>query len=227
MSPQNFKRGRTRQSVLNYLGMGLVLSLLFVRPAQAVTTALDFNEPSFLVDTNSPYTIGWSFLVNQDFTVEDLGLWDATPSGPLGESHEVGLWTGDGSTLLASVTIQTNSPLVDSFRYEAISAVNLFAGNTYRVGALFTSVTDDWAYQVGNTSPFITTAPELTFLSPGFISGGTLQAPGDGGNAHFGPNFRFSAVPEPSTFVLAGLGLLTLGLVTRCRSSAGPNALRP
>jgi hypothetical protein len=59
-------------------------------------------------------TIGWAFTVVNPVTIDGLGLFDIG-AGNLGvASVPVGLWTGDGSSLLAQVTVTDASTQVAS-----------------------------------------------------------------------------------------------------------------
>ncbi|MEH2049063.1 DUF4082 domain-containing protein [Nostoc sp.] len=164
------------------------------------------NFPAF---NGTNQTIGWSFTANDNLSVTGLGFYDPTPANPLSQSHLVGLWTS-GGTLLASTTVQTNSPLTGSFRYQGITSLNLFSGTSYVIGAAITSPFSD----IYNIPTFVNTAPEITLTgsarnasSGGFSFPSTLTA----GNGRIGPNFSFQtssvAVPEPSDYPLPFIAL--------------------
>jgi hypothetical protein len=157
----------------------------------------------------TPRTLGWRFTVNQDIIVTQLGFFDPTPGDPLSQVHDVGLWTSAG-VLLASTTVQTNSPLTDSFRFEPVSPVQLFAGNLYVIGAEFYPPNLDTYRQF---IPTVTTAPQINFV------GDTLSGPNTGfsfpgaftnNKGRIGPNFQFTPIPEPATLTLLGVGALGL-----------------
>ncbi len=161
-------------------------------------------------------TRGWAFLLNQNIFVTALGLWDINVADPLGESHEVGLWTSGGS-LLASIVVSPNAPLTGEFRFNALPAsVALVAGNTYVIGAVYNSVAD--TYRTGVSSTNILTAPQITYVSGRDAIGtnGSLTFPSlnSGTGRVFGPNILFetSEVPEPSTWLFLGSGLAVIAL---------------
>ncbi len=163
---------------------------------------------------NGPFTLGWSFTVNSGIDVTALGVFDDSQDG-LAESHDVGIWDSTG-TLLASATVSagTVDPLDDQFRMVGITSVGLTAEDTYYIGALWLDGADNNLFP-GDATDFAT-APEISFLSSEFAAGGSLTDPtnGAGGTdpSYFGPDFEFSAVPEPSFMVVvAFLGAAMIG----------------
>ena len=209
--------------VLRTIFSATLLYMAMVGAAKATTIALQgfSGGSSFPAFNGTDQTLGWSFTPTSNISVTELGFWDSTPGTPLGQTHQVGLWT-TGGTLLASTTIQTTSPLFGEFRFEAITSVALTAGISYLIGATYYGPFLD-IYRSSASS--ITMASEITFngaarsgSSSGFAAPTTVTA----GNGRFGPNFEFtntSAVPEP-----ASLGLFSIGaaacLVARRRRIA-------
>jgi hypothetical protein len=49
-------------------------------------------------------TFGYEFTTNSSITIGSLGYWDMGVDGLL-ESHEVGIWSADGSTLIVSAVV--------------------------------------------------------------------------------------------------------------------------
>src|SRR5216684_2258178 len=116
----------------------------FVGGPVAADPVLDFTNGSeqraFAVDA----TVGWKFTVAQDstITIGGLGIFDIGKDGLI-ESHQIGLWNSDGSSLLASTTINTaNSTPVAStsadgnWRSTPITSLTLTPGD-YVVGASY------------------------------------------------------------------------------------------
>jgi hypothetical protein len=200
--------------------------LLFPTQAQAIVALQSFTGddvfPSF---DGTNQTVGWSFTANDNLLVTSLGLWDETPADPLGQTHQVGLWSSTG-TLLGSVTIQTNSPLTGDFRYEAITPVTLTSGLTYFLGS---EISDPFSDRYTTFASSIITAPEITFLNTARNdSDGGFSFPSitGSGNGRFGPNFQFQVVstpvPEP-TSTLSLLALGTLGAASTLKRKLKPS----
>jgi hypothetical protein len=177
----------------------------------ALTGFTNFSTFSSYDSTNM--TIGWRFTAKADISATQLGFWEE-PGFPLLQSHQVGLWSSTG-TLLGSTTVLPTSPLTASFRYEPIAPVLLTAGNTYALGA---SITSPFLDSYATFASSVTTAPEVSFLTDlrnNSAGGFSFPTIADGNIGRFGPNLQFiSSVPEPSTLILAGGGVL--GLLGYC-----------
>lgn len=129
-----------------------------------------------------------------------------TTSNGLNQSHEVGIWTADGSTLLASAIVPsgTAGTLDSGFRFVAITPLVLAANTEYLAGA----------FNGANTDPITrfataTTDSRITLGSTRFDSPFT---------GYFGPNFQIDGnVPEPGAITLVASGIL-LAILNRRRS---------
>lgn len=166
-------------------------------------------------------TVGWSFSVDRSVIVTHLGFWDGDAATlPMLTSHDVGLWD-TGGILLTSNTVTATSAFTGPFRYEPTANVTIGPG-TYHLGAFYAAAnTTADGYMTGTTG--ITMAPGFTMLNTlrdvsgpqtGLIFPTVATAP----SGRFGPNIRFSEVPEPAS-LLALAGLCAVA-VRRKRKSA-------
>jgi hypothetical protein len=177
--------------------------------AQAQSPAVTgFTVGSIFSSFNADETIGWRFQALGDLDVSSLGYWDQTPGDNLASTHEVGLWT-DAGALLGSITVQVNSGLVGSFRYEPLSSpISLTSGSFYRVGARDTDTdSDNYTSAVSGITTDVNIFFNQSIVSPngsGFAFPSTLS----GSQGRFGPNLLVSAsaAPEPASLSLLALG---------------------
>jgi len=185
-------------------------------------------------------TRGWSFFnysPGGDILISQLGVYDAGGDG-LANSHQVGLWSLDG-TLLGSATVPagTGGLLVDGYRYVSISPVTIpRATSNFDPRTAFIIAAQ---YSVGDPDDLVT--PDYSRLAPGIGAwsgswggftdsigwygfGANLPFPnnrtppaseGGIGPGFWEPNFQFGPVPEPSTWLLLGSGLLAVRLLRR------------
>jgi hypothetical protein len=178
----------------------------------AETLALDFSWQEG-IDV-SPQTVGWTFSVTSNIDVTKLGLWNLSWN-PNQNPHFVGLWT-DSGTLLTSTIVYTNSPLYTSpdgatLNFRSILEVELFAGQTYRIGAEFGN--NPWLDFYVNTlnAPPSTSSSIIYDGAAESPTSTTLTFPNIDSNVQgfFGPDFMYipAPVPELSTARLVSLGL--------------------
>jgi len=191
---------------------------VWASPANAQISAVTFTGGTANGTTAaySNYNWGYSFTANTDgIVVDDLSVYDVGGDG-LAESHDVGIW--QGTTLIGTVTIDagTVDSIQDGFRYKALSTpITLIKGQTYTVGANFATTADKFALYCTNATYY----SGITLTSYQMIgvaaSGATLTEPtnkfgGDGTQGDFGGSFIVASVPEPQTYAMVGVGLLSL-----------------
>ncbi len=186
---------------------------------RASTIAFDFSGGS--ANSGQSYTYGFQFTPLVDLQIDSLGFIDAGQDGLLA-GHRVGIWNS-GGTLLANTTVTTgNSTFAGAvvsgaqFRFTPITPLLVSAGVTYTIGAAVEMADDEW-YAHGTN---INNAPALLNISDGYYTSDLFAMPDRTiGNHYAIANFTAtpasepgSEVPEPSTCVLAGLGLSALAL---------------
>ena len=185
------------------------------------TLALDFTGGVPALAGTSPFgglTVGWEFQVVSPIMVHDLGFWDEGRT-VLTNTHDVGLWTGDGSTLLASTTITNASIPVASvsangqWLFNPVPAVLLNPGD-YVIGAHYLNLDAD-AARLNVLSADLFALPQIAFVTERGVVGPALGFPNGietvDNIGPFGPNLAVSSVPEPSSLWLLGIGIAGIG----------------
>ena len=156
--------------------------------------------------------IGWTFDVNYDIFVTDLGYWIDDQDFIMDSIHEVGIWTL-GGVLLADTVVDPNTAWTfNGFNYQSIDPLALEGGQTYVIGGMTRSGDNDW-YVSGASSANWGSA--VTFVESRYPLEGELGFvfPGSTSSSigRFGPNFLYSDIPAPGALALLGLA----GLVRR------------
>lgn len=193
---------------------GCVMVLLSL-PSFAVTIdpVYEYATSGSLTDTR-PFTLGFEFTTSVTFQINALGYWDD------GADHQVGIWDTSGN-LLTSATVLGTDPVTGHFAY---------AADTYTLGP--------GTYVIGGTydgGPFpsdalgVTSLPGYTWIEDEWASGSGLNFPNQTSHGSYGDNgipivdfsvgSSTSSVPEPSSLMLLGTGLVGLSGTLRRKLS--------
>ena len=180
--------------------------------AQSTSEAILGYSGSFsgLVST----TAGWTFQPNANLSATSLGCFaNIFANNPTASAIQVVLW-GQSGVLLASNTITSSSILIDQTRYESITPVALASGLVYHLGVFYPGGSLGLDVVSPGSGGLVLASADVqldgTALSPSGFSF-PVQQGGTAGSIYAGPNFRYSGgVPEPSSFLLLGLGGLAL-----------------
>jgi hypothetical protein len=163
---------------------------------------------------NGDWAAGWEFTVSEEIQVTELGKFDYEDNGIVGT--DVGLYNRTtGGTQLATASLVGASPELSgaytAYYAALLTPVTLTPGNTYTIVA----VQDGPGESIFWANSTATYASEITYVRGIASAGASLPATFTSNspqlltptNGYFGGTFKFVAVPEPSSFVLLGLGL--------------------
>jgi hypothetical protein len=212
-------------SALIAVGFAALISL--TASVQAATVIVYTPQAGTTTNGNGPFTIGGKYQVTATAgiiithlgTQDTLGTGQGQPGGAgtngfFSIAPQVGLWTADGTTLLASVTVNSSDTLTDTYRYVALTnPVPLAFGTEFLLGALV-GASREWWLENTTLNPY-TAGGGISMIDTrsGGSGGSTLTAPTGvpSPTKNWGAaNAQFTVVPEPSAALLGGIGCLLL-----------------
>jgi hypothetical protein len=167
-----------------------LLVIAIAPAASAIDPAVDIGSATTTVASGGSDAVrGYSFDLVESVRVTHLGWFDRLQDG-LTNAHEVGLWDGSGALVVsATVPAGTAAPLVDGFRYVAISPVVLDAGETYVVAGTDPAPTADPFRFQGSGVAY---DPAIGFVQSLWVSSSSLTLPVNSNpsndEGYFGPN---------------------------------------
>jgi hypothetical protein len=200
-----------------------VLSLFTIgAPGIHGAVAISFTGTTRNAQVASDCTLGWSFTTSQQISISALGIWDWGDNG-LKESHVVRIWDSTGSSQLCEghVATGTGDPLDSGFRYTTVltGQTTLNAGS-YIIGAFCLGAGSEPLIS-GTSVGTLTEGPGIAFGENRMLLGSSMAAPTSSLGSIYdpgllGPNFQFSAVPEPQDYaVLTAMGLMFFSFCRR------------
>ena len=192
------------------LAAATLLSAPFAARADTVGFTTTGGSPG-----SGNFTLGYTFTLAAPARVTQLGFWDYQANG-LTTATPVTIWNNAGAAqATATVPAGTSAGEINGYLYVTLAAPVTLAAGTYTLGGYTAGGNDNVQFSMTT----ITGAAGVTY-GASRSAGGNAYPTGDGlgiANSYFGPNFQFTAVPEPGTWAAALLGLGSLGFVTRRR----------
>lgn len=194
--------------------LGFLLTLI---PFASLAPKAEAQFPAFTQTQTLSTTVfgqdttrGFSFTVSTPLLVQQLGVFDSTPTGLIA-SHPVAIWTDTG-TLLTSATVAagTGAPLDGTYRWVSTAPITLLPGHTYVVGAYLPQNNDPEL----NAPLNVVFDPRVSFVQARVNNTTGLTYPDSDGQASGGQfNANFKAATATPVPVLPRVGAIALVLL--------------
>ncbi len=185
-----------------------VAAVAFAAPgvASAASLGIDFDPSAVGAVGYSSYTwtLGYEFTDVTATDVVGLASWNSNINGTV----YIGLWAAGNAAPLATTTVNAASPTIGAadWVYNLITPVPLTPGATYLVGSYGPT---NYSYYVNP----ISVNPLISYNHNAWTYGGLnypgLQSGTFAEHAFYGGNVLLA--PEPSTWVMLGIGFAGLG----------------
>jgi len=161
--------------IMGLIAAAVLLTAAIAPAARADSTAF-VASPLYTIIGSGPVNLGMVFTANSNITVDALGYFDIFDSyGIIVAPATVAIYDSSGN-LLSSTVVSPGSPVVDGYFYQAITPINLTAGNQYTVDEF--SSDGNWAYSFGaplTTAPILLITTLTMFLQAAWSSQRTRQ----------------------------------------------------
>jgi hypothetical protein len=205
---------------LAILAMALTLGLSAQAKA-AYQTAVAGYTPAGSAAVSYSQSLGFDFKANSNIIVNELGIYQVAP-GSLTSGQTVYLYDITTSALVSSASL--TGATQNGFNYVGITATTLNTSDTYSIYSVFAPGTPQYASANPGSLTFST---DITIqLIQGANTGYTVSPTGNpptppslGYSNILAVDFQYSpastAVPEPSSIALMGLGVVGLVFVRR------------
>jgi len=225
--PYPLLKGKSSMIRRTFAAIALSCLLLGATRSEA-NYAVNGFVPTSVGPSQDFFTLGYNFTLNQTVTVTGLSIYDSRGSAGLADTHQVGIFrTGDALVAGTATTVGPGSTLFTTpgpnpqvFAGTTLAAPITLGPGSYFIGATYGPNSLDL---LALTTAVTNFDPAVTYVEAGFARGATLANQTNNvfsPQGYIGPNFTFTAVPEPSSIILVGLGAagLLVGRFARRKS---------
>jgi hypothetical protein len=191
--------------------LSLLTATLIAGTASAQVGAYTVTGNGGFVGDGNNFVLGSEFTIANPVLVTGLGWWDFGGDG-LAIAHPVAIWrvSDQAQLITGTVAAGTGGALIGGFRYTPIVPVLLLPGD-YAVAGTSPTTGDNSTTNVAAAN--FSSDPNVTWVQSREADGtNALVFPTVAGVTSigiFGASFEFASVPEPSTWALLGITVIT------------------